>query len=347
MPLRLKRYPKRSPHWYLRGSVRGQNVFETTGTDDEEAADAIRIKREAQLLERSVFGPGASVAFGEAVVSYLDHGGEARFLGNEEKGIIARLARTALVAINQDEVDETAKALHPKAGPATRRRMVYVPIIAVLNHSAERGWINPPKIKLPKVPRSEPKWATPEWLSKLLPELSPSLRRLVLVMTYTGARLSEALRLTWEGDINLPERTIIFTRTKNGKMRSAHIPDTLLIELASVPSEERRGPLFQWSDKCHVHKPLRNACKRAKIPYLTPHQLGRHTFATWLRLYGKRDLRGLMQDGGWDSIASVARYAHTVPGETAAAVALMPNVQNPCSSNLKPAKDRRIRRKTA
>jgi hypothetical protein len=30
--------------------------------------------------------------------------------------------------------------------------------------------------------------------------------------------------------------------------------------------------------------------------------------------YASRDLRGLMEDGGWKSIHSVVRYAHVVPG---------------------------------
>ena len=130
-------------------------------------------------------------------------------------------------------------------------------------------------------------------------------------------------------------------------MRTVHIPDPLLIELATVPEQERHGRMFDWSHKTHVHRPLKNACARAGIPYLSPHKLGRHTYATWLRRYAGRDLRGLMEDGGWKSINSVVRYAHVVAGETAAAVDRLPTVQNPCSANVKPLKDRRIRRKSA
>jgi hypothetical protein len=55
MSLELKRR-KGSKHWYIRGTVRGQSVFETTGTDDKAAAEAIRIQREARLLEDSIHG---------------------------------------------------------------------------------------------------------------------------------------------------------------------------------------------------------------------------------------------------------------------------------------------------
>ena len=41
-------------------------VFETTRTDDRATAEAIKAKRENELLERSVFGSGATVSFLEA-----------------------------------------------------------------------------------------------------------------------------------------------------------------------------------------------------------------------------------------------------------------------------------------
>lgn len=353
MPLRLVRYAKRSPHWYLRGSIRGQGVFETTGTDERERAEEIRAKREVELLERSVFGAGTTVTFPEAASSYIDAGGEKRFLGAYDETakkwtlLIGHFETTKICNIGQMEADEAAKALLPKAGHATRKRHVYGPLKAVLNHADKKGWGRAAKIDSPKVQPVTHKWATPEWFNALLPHCAPRVRRFVLIAAYTGRRLSEVLRLDWDADIDLNQRTIVFRRTKNKKMKTVHIPDTLLVELATVPEAERRGLLFPWSDKNNIHKRLRTACAAAKIPYLSPHQLGRHTFATWLRIYAKRDLRGVMEDGGWDSIASVARYSHVTPGESVDAVNLLPAVQNVCSANVKPIKDRRIRKKSA
>lgn len=343
MPLRLVRYPKRSPHWYVRGSVRGQAVFETTGTHDAKAADAIRIKREAELLDRSVFGPGATVTFLEAAVSYLDDGGEARFI----QKLVDQLGSTPLCRIGQSQVDDTARKLLPKAGPATRKRHVYVPLCAVLNHSAKKGWINPPRLDHPSVPEPQTRWSTPERLEKLLPHCGAELRRLVMLLTYTGARLSEALAVDWDRDVNLAMRTIVLQRTKNGKMRALHIPDPLLIEFAQVDEKARTGPMFHWSDKRHVHKPLRTACRRAGVDYLPPHQQGRHTYATWLRIYAGLDLKGIMEAGGWDSVQSVARYAHVSPGEAARASDRLPSVQNQCSNLVDNVKRRTTKRKLA
>lgn len=342
---------KGAKHLYIRGRVRGSSrIFETTGTDDPQIAEAIRIKRENDLLNRSVFGAGATVTFRAAALSYLEAGGEARFLGtwdataNKGTLLLGRLHDTPVANIGQVEADDAARAICPKAGPATRKRHVYVPLCAVLNHAAKKKWCPRPAISHPRVKMAETRWSTPERLDKLLPHCRPPLRRLLVLMVYTGARLSEALRIDWDQDIDLRGRVLFLRRTKNGKMRTVHMADSLLVELSTVPEKERHGPLFHWSDKSHVHKPLRSACKRAGVAYLPPHQQGRHTYATWLRTYAGLDLIGLKDAGGWDSIASVARYAHVTPGEAATAVDRLPMVQNGRTDDIteKPAKPKKL-----
>ena len=184
MPLKLKRYPKRSPYWCIRGTVRGQAIFETAGTDDRAAAEAIRIKREGELLNRSIFGTGTTVSFIEAAVSYLDEGGEARFLGKFDEAtgkwslLIGHFATTPIAGIGQAEIDDAAKKLYSKASAATLKRQVYVPMAAVLNHAAAKKWIGAPRLRHPRVAKPETKFSTPERLAKLLPHCSPKLRRL-------------------------------------------------------------------------------------------------------------------------------------------------------------------------
>lgn len=338
--LKLVRYPKRSASFYIRGTVRGQAVFETTGTDDRDAADALRIKREAELLQRSVFGPGASVTFLEAAVSYLEAGGEKRFIPK----LVDELGKLHLSQINQEVADNVARKLYPNAGPATRKRHAYVPLCAVLHHASRRQWCSVPSITHPSVPLPETKWSTVDRVNKLLPHCRPQLRRFILMSVYTGARLSEVLRVDWDKDVSLIERVVIIRRPKNKKMRVVRIADPLLVELASVSEEKRHGPMFNWANRHCVYVPLRNACRRAGVDYLPPHQQGRHTFGSWLRIYAKRDIRGIMEDGGWDSIHSVIRYLHVAPGESANAIDKLPIVQNPCSDKLESAKIQKRKR---
>jgi hypothetical protein len=69
-----------SPYWYLRGTVRGIAVDESTGLLQRETAEALRAKREWEIAQGSVFGRRAIATFLEAAVSYMEAGGETRFL---------------------------------------------------------------------------------------------------------------------------------------------------------------------------------------------------------------------------------------------------------------------------
>lgn len=353
MPLRLVRYPKMSPFWYIRGTVHGKSVYESAGTDNKAAAEDLRIRRESELLHRSIHGAGATVTFAEAVDSYLKAGGEAKYLGAYDEVtekwslLVGEFALKAVASIGQVEADEAADKISPGTSPATRKRQVYGPLKAVLNHAAEKWQLSLKPIKNPRVKKVNPVWATPNQVRKLLQHCTPKLRLFVAISVYTGERLEQVVGLNWDEDIDLQRRIIIFRYTKNGEMRTVHIPEALLIELALAPEQERRGPLFHWSHKTHIHKPLKTACAAAGIPYFSPHKIGRHTYATWMRMYAGRDLRGLMEDGNWKSINSVVRYTHTVPGETAKAVELLPTVGDPLSATIRPLKDRRIRKKIA
>ena len=51
--------------------------------DKRNQHEAIRIKREARLLNDSIHGTKASVTFAEAAVSYLTSGGSRRYLGGQ------------------------------------------------------------------------------------------------------------------------------------------------------------------------------------------------------------------------------------------------------------------------
>ncbi len=63
--------------------------------------------------------------------------------------------------------------------------------------------------------------------------------------------------------------------------------------------------------------------RRAGINDFRPHDC-RHTWATWL--YSEtRDLRLLMDLGGWKTIAMVERYTHVDPGHLRPAIDALPD----------------------
>lgn len=79
MPLKLVQRHG-SPFWYIRGSVRGIRVDESTGLSDRGAAEEARILREAELVHRSIHGDSATRTFAEAALSYMEAGGERTHL---------------------------------------------------------------------------------------------------------------------------------------------------------------------------------------------------------------------------------------------------------------------------
>ena len=145
MSIKLVRRPK-SPNWIARGTIRGIRIEESTGTGDKRVAEEIRAKREAELLAQSVYGRRATASFAEAALTYLENGGERRFLGP----VIKHFGTMPLARIDQDELDRGARKLIPNASSATRNRQFYTPASAVLHHAARRGWCARPMIERPE-----------------------------------------------------------------------------------------------------------------------------------------------------------------------------------------------------
>jgi integrase len=297
--------------WYIRGTVGGINVDRSTRTDNEKAADAIRIKEEQRLLNRSIFGAKATVTFVEAAKSYLENGGEGRFMAP----LLLHFAGRKLADIRQDAIDTAATVLYPSAGPATRNRHVYTPVSAVLAFAAGKEWADSRTITRPRQTKTAIRWLSVTEADRLVFHCSPHLKPLVTFLFGTGARLSEALYLQWT-DVDLKRKQVTFNDTKNGETRSVPLSSRVAAALANLPN--RVGPVFLTNKgkgyarvvDCggQIKTGFRAACRRAGIKDFTPHGC-RHTFATWH--YAKhRDLGQLMELCGWKSPDMALRYAH-------------------------------------
>lgn len=71
---------KRGKYFHMHGSVAGVSIRESTRVDNKRAAEAIKIRRETEILERVSLGRRACISFAEAALTYLESGGEGRFL---------------------------------------------------------------------------------------------------------------------------------------------------------------------------------------------------------------------------------------------------------------------------
>ena len=141
MPLKLVA-PKaaRSPNWRIRGTYLGITIDRTTGTPNRALAQKI-LKTVREDIERGRVTRAGEPNFASAAMSYLDTGGDPRFLGPLNRWF----AETPLSQIDQASVDAAAVGLYPDASPATRNRQVYTPLMAVLNHAGATLRVRRPK----------------------------------------------------------------------------------------------------------------------------------------------------------------------------------------------------------
>ena len=239
MPLRIVRRPGRAM-LYLRGAVCGQSVFESTGTERPDAAEAYRAKREAELWNAAVFGPRATATFQAAAASYLT--AEPRSAGTKAlvHRLLLALGPLPLERLGQDRVDRLYREmLRPGAAPATKLRNVLAPLRAILEHGARRGWCDRPAFEVPRQPRPRVAFLTPAQASALVEAAAPHLRPLIVFLIGTGARMSEALELDWQ-DVDLDAARAVFRRTKTGIERHADLVPAVRAALAALPHRDGR-----------------------------------------------------------------------------------------------------------
>lgn len=227
MPLKLVNV-KNSPNIYLRGTVAGQYVYESTGTDREEFAEAARIKRENQLLESAIHGKRKSAKFVEAVDAYLEAGGSGRHM---EK-VLEQFEFTPVREIGQQALDAAAARAYPDVAPQTLNRHFYTPFIAVMNHAAQDGLCDFRKWRRPRVGRTaKRKWFSYEDAAKFYAHAPEHLKAIFVFCVYTGARITEAIELQRK-DISLEGKWGVLSQTKTDGYRGVPLHPVVVRELS-------------------------------------------------------------------------------------------------------------------
>jgi integrase len=307
-----------SPYWYLRGTVRGISVDESTGiaVSNIKSANEYRIKREAEVLEESIHGKRVTATFAQAALSYLEKGGRQT---HRLADIIKHFGTTKLSMIGQAEIDDGAIAVFPTMQNSSRRTFYYARVSAILKHAHKRGMCDEIHFDWPPLGNGVIRWLTKEEANRFIDE-GRHIKPLLIFLFYTGARISEAMNLQLQ-DLDLERRHVQFIDTKNGTDRGVPLHPRVVEALREMLSVHRPngGDVFRRLDGTeydHDSKPsdrIRNvfkeACKRAKITKFRIHDT-RHTWATW-HYQMNRDLGALQKLGGWKTLAMVMRYAHT------------------------------------
>ncbi|WP_233256088.1 hypothetical protein [Falsiroseomonas bella] len=202
MPLKVVSRPGTRVLW-LSGTVRGQRVRESTGTDDPALAEERRAAREAEIYRGAVHGVTASRGFAEAALSYLkrERSDDTKRRLNRFLDFLKRTNRQAIRCddVNQELLDEACEdLLRPGAADTTRLREVVSPVRTVLRHGAIRGWCRLPVFESIRQGKRRKEWLTPEEAEAIVAASPPHLAPLFEFMFCVGPRRGETLNLDWK-----------------------------------------------------------------------------------------------------------------------------------------------------
>lgn len=300
--------------WHYRGTIAGERIRGSTGHADEGEALKFVAVKEAEIWHGNPAGKKSDLTFAQAAILYLQAEKPVRYVDK----VAAYWKNTPVHKITSGTVRQAAIVLHPKAPGATRNRQVIVPTQAIINHAAELDLCPHLKVKrFPVVSKSkEP--ATEEWIDAFMANASPHLGALACFMFLTGARISEALAVTW-GDVDLSRRrATICMGKRGGDERKAHLPTALVAAIAGIPGERHPDDaVFRYSSHQTAKWPWRAAIKRAGIANLTFHCC-RHGFATAM-LHSGVDVITVAKLGGWKDAKHVfSTYGHAMEDDTLA-----------------------------
>jgi len=295
--------------WHYRGTVDGRRLRGSTRTTDKSRAQRIAADKEAKHWKVRFDGPASVLTFANAVTLYQKAGKPTRYVLK----MLDYWKDTPVKNITAGAIRQAAITLYPHATAATRNRQVIVPTQAIINHAAESELCQHIRVKRFSVETKEKRPASWTWVTAFMRHSSPHLGALACFMFLTGARISEALSLTWT-DTELGSARALIRQTKIGAERWTHLPPPLVTALANIPGP-REGKVFRYSSRDTAKPPWRNACKRAGIEPLSFHAC-RHGFAT-TALRAGIDVITVTKLGGWKNPQHVfSTYGHAVDDMT-------------------------------
>ena len=197
--------------------------------------------------------------------------------------------------------------LYPHQSNSTRNRQAITPTRAVFFHAYERGWGPLIRIRNFKVdPPKRKKAASQIWLHTFIRQAERDglhhLAALIMFMSQTAARVSEAIELRWK-EVDLIRRTALLLKTKTETNSQRMLTDQMIARLYIMREGKQAGDrVFRYGCRHSVNERIKAVCKRADIEYKPTHTCGRHAFANNTLSLGV-DVKSAMDAGGWKSSA--------------------------------------------
>lgn len=320
--------PVRTPD----GSIARRRVEHSLGGDTAKARQE-ETDRLNRLYEERALAIERPLTFAKAYTNYIELGHPVPIYGEQ---ILKHIGLMQCQDIDDTVMVElTKKLFRPDAKPSYINRHLYTPVMAVLR-LALKG--KAPQLSRPKGYKDKnPNIAIPNatWFRAVFPHMGPDTRALLLFMTMHGRRLGDALGRK-PSDFDPEEGTLIVERTKTGDPLMIDLHPQVVRAFLEMPDWQRRRWLFRDgpTSGSNVRKDVTVACLKANgidprmveekggwkraarlledapIPYYSPHEIGRHAFATRLLRAGY-SLQYVKDAGGWKTIEVVSQiYGH-------------------------------------
>lgn len=301
---------------YITGTLRGIRVRESTGTRDLGLAEEQRISIEAEILRTGTIRRDRHT-FEDAVIGYVQDGGEARFL----EPLLRHFRGHQIDRISGAMIRDAARQIYPSARPSTLNRQGIVPAQSVINWAHQEHWCGPIRVKRFPEEKAERRTVDRAWIDAFIAAADPALGALQLFLYQNGPRIGEALALQVR-DVDLGQLTARLAMTKNGTPHVCHLTAELATHLAPLLAD-RPGTarVFGRVSRSSTRKAIMTTCARAGIEYVPTHQSGRHSAATALKDAGMTS-RAVADAIGWKTPDMVDRtYEHpSEPGRRAAEI---------------------------
>lgn len=305
------------PYRQADGTIGYKPVERGTGAGTLSEARAIGKQLERQYHERANLplsedtDDGEQVTFAMAAISYMQTGGERTYLAP----ILERIGSKPLPEITQEVVQELASSKsHCKASYINR--IIFTPILAVMNHAAKLKMCPPPILIRPKGHDKAPSLKLPseDWFRAIWPHLSESKRAATLLITLHGLRISEALKRT-PSDLNMARGELSIPDTKTGEPALISLSEPVIEAIREIPNWPNQRWLFGTCHASNYRKSIVRACEAAGQPVYGSHAIGRHSFSTRVLQEGK-SLKFLMNAGRWKTAKMpMQRYGHLEQSE--------------------------------
>ena len=300
-----KRSSKPGAHWWVRFSIKGIEVRQSSGTDRKEFAEAFEQQlREAIWNEQNL---GIEVHTWEEACErwYQDKAKKKSLI--RDKQAIARLNLSGdLEAIQQ-----------PSAGTMGARELAVYR--SIMNAACDDwGWITKaPKVSMPATVDHDPRWIQPEQFVTLIKQLPLHAQQIAKFGAATGLRSSNIRKLKWAA---INGKTAYVASLSAKAKKPIGIPLNA-DALAILKQQAKAHPVYVFTD--HLGRAPVGSLKtcwgkattRAGIAGFRFHDL-RHTWAAWHTLKGTPPII-LKELGGWSSLAMVEKYGHINPGHLA------------------------------